>query len=98
MIVIGLFYKETELTVRPIYMTIVIGAICLAFICNTWLKIRKWWFYIFIIGTISWIGFLWTAIHPALALVPIIPFMLISNKSPYNHVNEHDESEISGRY
>ena len=99
LIVIGLFYTEKELTVRPYYLFIVVFAMSLAFVSNYYLKIRKWWFYVFILGAISWVGFMWTAIHPALALIPIMPFMLIktdkaSNRVQYNYVSNNDESEL----
>ena len=104
LIVIAVFYKEKGLTTRPIFMLIVVGASVAAFISNYCLKIQKWWFYIFILGGISWIGFLLTAIHPALALIPIMPFMLINNDRKktlsslshvqYNYIHENDESEL----
>ena len=31
--------------------------------------------YLAICGTISWFGFLWSGLHPAFALVPIVPFL-----------------------
>ncbi len=41
----------------------------------TRLKIHSFWWYLLIPGTLSWFGFFWAHIHPALGLVPIIPFM-----------------------
>jgi NhaA family Na+:H+ antiporter len=41
----------------------------------TRLKIHSFWWYLLIPGTLSWFGFYWAHIHPALGLVPIIPFM-----------------------
>jgi len=38
-------------------------------------RVRSWWPYILISGTISWIGFHQGGLHSALALVPIIPFL-----------------------
>ena len=103
LIVIAIFYPKQQLTVRPIYVLLILLSIALAFISNKYLKIKQWWYYIFILGGISWAGFLLTAIHPALALVPIVPFMVMKNKRKpgesqrvmYNYIGGHDdESEL----
>lgn len=39
------------------------------------LKVRSFWPYIIISGTLSWFGLYMVRIHPALALLPIIPFL-----------------------
>ena len=39
------------------------------------MKVRAFWPYLFICGTISWIAFYWEGLHPAFALVPIVPFL-----------------------
>ena len=38
-------------------------------------KVQSWYPYIFIAGTISWFGLFNAHLHPALALVPIVPFL-----------------------
>ncbi len=38
-------------------------------------RVRSFWPYMFVCGTASWIGFSLAEVHPALALVPIVPFM-----------------------
>jgi Na+:H+ antiporter, NhaA family len=37
--------------------------------------VRAFWPYLSICGTISWVAFLWAGLHPAFALVPIVPFL-----------------------
>jgi Na+:H+ antiporter, NhaA family len=52
----------------------VLAAIGLA----AWLRRRRvhqFWPYLIVAGTASWIGFYLAGVHPALALVPIVPFM-----------------------
>ena len=39
------------------------------------LKVRSFWPYVVIPGAVSWAGFHLGGLHPALALVPIIPFL-----------------------
>jgi NhaA family Na+:H+ antiporter len=37
--------------------------------------IRVFWPYLALCGTLSWLAFYWAGVHPALALVPIVPFL-----------------------
>jgi Na+:H+ antiporter, NhaA family len=37
--------------------------------------IRTFWPYLLICGTAMWVAFYWEGIHPAFALVPLVPFM-----------------------
>ena len=37
--------------------------------------VRAFWPYLSICGTISWLAFFWAGLHPAFALVPIVPFL-----------------------
>ena len=38
-------------------------------------KVRTFWPYLTVCGTASWCAFYWAGVHPALALVPIVPFL-----------------------
>lgn len=38
-------------------------------------RVRAFWPYIALCGTVSWFAFNWAGVHPALALVPIVPFL-----------------------
>jgi len=39
------------------------------------LKVRKFWPYLFVCGAMSWLAFYWEGLHPAFALIPIVPFL-----------------------
>jgi NhaA family Na+:H+ antiporter len=39
-------------------------------------RIRSFWPYLLICGTLSWLAFYWEGLHPAFALVPIVPFLM----------------------
>jgi len=39
------------------------------------MKVRAFWPYLFICGTMSWVAFYWEGLHPAFALVPIVPLL-----------------------
>jgi NhaA family Na+:H+ antiporter len=52
--------------------------LALALVVATWLRRREtqsFWPFIAAAGTISWVAFYRGGLHPALALVPIIPFL-----------------------
>jgi NhaA family Na+:H+ antiporter len=38
-------------------------------------RVRAFWPYLIICGTASWWAFYWAGVHPALAFVPIVPFL-----------------------
>jgi NhaA family Na+:H+ antiporter len=45
-------------------------------------RVRSFWPYLLVAGGISWFGFFWSGVHPALALVPIIPFLPPAARDP----------------
>jgi NhaA family Na+:H+ antiporter len=45
-------------------------------------RVRSFWPYIFGAGVLSWLGFYRGGLHPALALVPIIPFLPHAARDP----------------
>ncbi len=51
------------------------GALILGWAMNRFLKLQSFWPYLIGPGVMSWFGFYWGGIHPALALVPIIFIM-----------------------
>src|SRR5262245_23342149 len=38
-------------------------------------KVRAFWPYFVVCGTLSWLAFYWEGLHPAFALIPIVPFL-----------------------
>jgi NhaA family Na+:H+ antiporter len=38
-------------------------------------RVRVFWPYLVVCGALSWLAFYWAGVHPALALVPIVPFL-----------------------
>lgn len=73
LMVLAAFYPVD--TVRPLAFAAVLSlalALCWAF---RRARIVQFWPYIAIGGTLSWVAFLRGGFHPALALVPVIPFV-----------------------
>jgi Na+:H+ antiporter, NhaA family len=47
-----------------------------------WARVRSFWPYLLAAGTVSWCAFYWSGLHPALALVPIVPFLPHAARDP----------------
>jgi len=62
-------------------MAILAGAICIAAGLR-WLRVRSFWPYLLGAGSASWLGLFWSGWHPALALVPIMPFLPHAARDP----------------
>jgi Na+:H+ antiporter, NhaA family len=73
LLIIAAFYPTGPL--RPLEF---IAGMSAAMLMGWWLQKRRvlsFWPYIVLAGAVSWIGFYRGGIHPALALVPVVPFM-----------------------
>ena len=60
---------------------ILAGAMCIAAGLR-WSRVRSFWPYLLAAGSVSWVGFFWIGLHPALALVPIMPFLPHAARDP----------------
>jgi len=45
-------------------------------------RVRSFWPYLLGAGTLSWLGLFWSGLHPALALVPVMPFLPHAARDP----------------
>ena len=72
--IIAVFYSDPELPVRPLWLLLVVGAMATAWGMRR-LNVRSWAPYIAVAGLMSWVGLLQASIEPALALVPVVPFL-----------------------
>ena len=45
-------------------------------------KLKSFWPYLILAGGLSWFAFRWSGLHPALALVPIMPFLPHAARDP----------------
>jgi NhaA family Na+:H+ antiporter len=45
-------------------------------------RVRSFWPYLLAAGSVSWGAFYWSGLHPALALVPIVPFLPHAARDP----------------
>jgi NhaA family Na+:H+ antiporter len=67
-------YRRPTLAVHPAAVALMIPAIWSAAIFRR-NSVRTIWPYVLLSGTLSWFAFYWSGVHPALALLPIVPFV-----------------------
>ncbi len=72
LVIIAVFYPDGN--IQPYYLLLLIVAIAIAWLLRR-NNVSNYWFYLILPGSISWIGLYLSHLHPALALVPIVPFM-----------------------
>jgi NhaA family Na+:H+ antiporter len=66
-------HRYPVLTVRPIAAALIVPAIWIAALLRR-NNVGNVWAYILLSGTLSWFAFYLSGVHPALALLPIVPF------------------------
>ena len=101
-VIIAIFYTDPDMPVRPSYLAIVFGSMGVAYALRKW-HFRKvlvthqpWQPYVFVGGIMCWIGLIQARLHPALALVFIVPFMPGPDIQELDHLEEEIEEEIEG--
>ena len=72
--IIAIFYGDEAHPASPIWLGLVAIGMLIAYAFRR-MNVQRWQVYIFIAGPISWYGFIQAHLHPALALVPIVPFL-----------------------
>ena len=73
--IIAVFYGDPSNPAAPEYLLyFTVPAMIIAFILRK-KQVMAWFPYILLAGTLSWVGFIMAHLHPALALVPIVPFL-----------------------
>ena len=72
--IIALFYPNPLLPVEPRWLLLTLGGMVVAFLLRK-SAVRSYWPYVLAGGGLSWTGLFKAHLHPALALVFIIPFL-----------------------
>jgi NhaA family Na+:H+ antiporter len=73
LIVLAIFYPSGPVAFGDLGLWLV-PALLVAWVLRK-LGVRSFWMYLVVPGVLSWIGLYRGGIHPALAMVPIVPFM-----------------------
>lgn len=72
--------RQPFVHVRPGGATLMVVAIGIAFVMRVW-RVRSFWPYVLVCGPMFWWAAYQSGLNPALALVPIVPFMPHSRRS-----------------
>jgi NhaA family Na+:H+ antiporter len=74
LVIIAVFYGDPHTAARPEYLAMVLAAMGLAFALRR-LGVRRWLPTVALAGPLSWLGLMLAHLHPALALVFVVPFL-----------------------
>lgn len=91
--IIAIFYPDPLNPVAPIWLLLTLAGMAVGFFLRR-AKVKSYWPYIAVGGTLSWTGLYLSHLHPALALVFIIPFLPHPRKERA-HLFEDDPNEHS---
>lgn len=89
--IIAIFYTDPTHPVEIQYLLLNVLAMGIAFLFRKY-QIQNFWLYIGIAGTLSWCGLILAHLHPALALVFIVPFMPYGTKQQSSPLIEFEHS------
>ncbi len=73
LVILALFYPVAELHLAA-GASMMTAALLAAYVLRR-NRVQSYWPYLVAAGTLSWAALFWGGLHPALALVPIVPFM-----------------------
>jgi Na+:H+ antiporter, NhaA family len=72
--IIAIFYPDPLLPVKPVWLLLTLAGMGTAFFIRKG-RVGSYWPYVLVAGGLSWVGLYSANLHPALALVFIVPFM-----------------------
>ncbi len=72
--IIAIFYGDPAHPAEPGWLLLVGMGVAFAYLMRA-REVKSWIPYIFVAGPFAWCGLMLAHLHPALALVPIVPFM-----------------------
>lgn len=91
--IIAIFYPNPMLPAEPAWLLLTALGMGIAWMLR-WMNVDNYWPYLLIGGTLSWTGLHHAHLHPALALVFIIPFLPHAKKE-HKHLFEDDPKDLS---
>lgn len=92
--IIAIFYGDPANPADPKWLSLVLAGMAVAYALRR-MNVQSWLPYIFLAGPLAWSGLILAHLHPALALVPIVPF-LPGPKRDTGLFNEDDEVDVMG--
>jgi len=91
--IIAIFYPDPSIPTEPLWLLLTVAGMFAAYLLRT-CKVKSYWPYLLLGGVASWIGLHEAHLHPALALVFIVPF-LPHPPQESKHIFEEDPEDIS---
>ncbi len=91
--IIAVFYPDPSHPVQIIFLCLVLVGMLVSFLFRR-LNIQNIWLYLIFGGGLSWMGLILSNLHPALALVFIIPF-IPTNKMKHGALFEDEKEDHS---
>ncbi len=94
--IIAIFYGDPQHAAQPeflLYLTL--PGMAAAYMLRRF-KVHAWLPYILFGGVLSWLGFINANLHPALALVPIVPFLPGPSRDTGLFVDEDEVDQAHG--
>lgn len=89
--IIAIFYPDPTMPVEPVWLLLIVLGMVIAWFMRR-VNLRSYWPYLMICGSLSWYGLHHAHLHPALALVFIIPF-LPHGKKEHKHLFDEDPGD-----
>ncbi|GAM07809.1 Na(+)/H(+) antiporter NhaA 2 [Geobacter sp. OR-1] len=89
--IIAIFYPDPNMPTEPLWLLLTASGMAIAYLMRR-VNLRNYWPYILAGGIMSWTGLHNAHLHPALALVFIIPF-LPHAKAEHKHFFEEDPGD-----
>jgi NhaA family Na+:H+ antiporter len=74
LVIIAVFYPDPSRDLNLWWLGLTLLAIATCFLFRK-LRLHSFWWYLAVPGVMSWVSFYYANVHPALGLVPIIPFL-----------------------
>jgi len=93
LVIIALFYPDPSNPVLPAWLALTLAGMAVSFFLRGKM-VRNYWPYLVLGGILSWTGLIKAHLHPALALVFIVPFMPYPVRSG-KHVFDEDPRDLS---
>ncbi len=91
--IIAIFYPDPAFPTEPLWLILVVAGMLVAYLLRA-RKTKSYWPYLLLGGVPSWIGLHDAHLHPALALVFIVPFLPHPPRET-KHLFEEDPSDLS---
>jgi NhaA family Na+:H+ antiporter len=91
--IIAVFYPDPALPAQPAWLLLTAAAMAASYTLRRF-KVESYWPYLLIGGSFSWTGLFNAHLHPALALVFIVPFLPHPHRETL-HIFEEDRSDRS---